>query len=231
MENRPGPDPSSGEARARAFDLCAFVRVSTGGLCAPHGGTVFPLAGSLSAVAPSVSSHRWERNRRKNSCGGRSHSARGSLGRSRDEFLRMIPGRAGFLIKNDGLPFALRERTSQPNATGLNHSVGLGAVRNRRSLPLAFKIRFGRTLWKSLHGLADGWPCARCRPLMLVWMQGLHDAVNVRLGKPPFRPDSYAQYASGLLERGFHAGCFGCRVARAVSRFLARAPRPQIWNR
>ncbi len=139
--------------------------------------------------------------------------------------------RAGFLIKNDGIPFALQERTSQPNANGSGHSVARGADRTRRSLALTFRIRFGRTLWKSLHGLADGWPCARCRPQMMVWMQGLHDAVNVRLGKPPFRPDSYAQYSSGLLERGFHAGCFGCRVARAGSRVLARAPRPQIWSR
>ena len=128
-------------------------------------------------------------------------------------------------------PFALQERTSQPNANGSGHSVARGADRTRRSLALTFKIRFGRTLWKSLHGLADGWPCARCRPQMMAWMQGLHDAVNVRLGKPPFRPDSYAQYASGLLERGFHAGCFGCRVARVGSRVLARAPRPQIWSR
>ena len=146
-------------------------------------------------------------------------------------FLRVTRGRARFLIKNDGIPLALQERTSQSNANRSDLSVARGAVRARPSLALAIKIRFGRTLWKSLHGLADGWPCARCRPQMMVWMQGLHDAVNVRLGKPPFRPDSYARYASGLLERGFHAGCFGCRVARAGSRFLARAPRPQIWNR
>ena len=139
--------------------------------------------------------------------------------------------RARFLIKNDGIPFALQERTSQSNANRSDLSVARGAVRTKPSLVLAIKIRFGRTLWKSLHGLADGWPCARCRPEMIVWMQGLHDAVNVRLGKPPFRPDSYARYASGLLERGFHAGCLGCRIARAGSRFLARAPRPKIWSR
>lgn len=139
--------------------------------------------------------------------------------------------RARLLIKNEGIPAALRERKIPTNASGSVHAVGPGAVRAKRSVALAIKIRFGRSLWKSLHGLADSWPCAQCQPQMSVWMQGLHDAVNVRLGKPPFRPDAYARYASGLLERGFHAGCFGCRVARAGSRFLARAPRPQIWTR
>ena len=137
----------------------------------------------------------------------------------------------GFLIKNDGLPAALRERKSPTNASETVRSAGPGAALTKRPVGLAIKIRFGRGLWKSLHRMADGWPCARCRPQMTVWMQGLHDAVNVRLGKPPFRPDSYARYASGSLERGFHPGCLGCRIARAGSRFLARAPRPQIWTR
>ena len=138
---------------------------------------------------------------------------------------------AGFLIKNDGIPAALQVSKGPTNATGSAHSMGPSAAHTKRPIALALKIRFGRNLWKSLHGLAHGWPCARCRPQMSVWMQGLHDAVNVRLGKPPFRPDAYARYASGLLERGFHAGCFGCRIARAGARFVARAPRPQIYTR
>jgi len=154
-----------------------------------------------------------------------------SIMSSRRLCFAVMTGRARFLIKNDGIPSALQERASQSNANRSDLSVAGGAVRTKPSPALAIKIRFGRTLWKSLHGLADGWPCARCRPQMIDWMQGLHDAVNVRLGKPPFRPDSYARYASGLLERGFHSGCFGCRVARAGSRFLARAPRPPIWSR
>ena len=125
----------------------------------------------------------------------------------------------------------LRERKSTANTNESVRSVAPGAALSKRSVALAIKIRFGRSLWKSLHRMADGWPCARCRPEMTVWMQGLHDAVNVRLGKPPFRPESHARYASGSLERGFHPGCLGCRIARAGSRFLARAPRPQIRTR
>jgi len=144
---------------------------------------------------------------------------------------RCTKARVGFLIRGDRIPAALQERKIPTNASGSMHPVVPGDVRTKRSVARAIKIRFGRSLWKSLHGLADGWPCARCRPQMTVWMQGLHDAVNVRLGKPPFRPDSYTRYASGSLEHALHRGCLGCRVARAGARFLARAPRPQIRSR
>jgi len=60
---------------------------------------------------------------------------------------------------------------------------------------------------------------------MIVWMQGLHDAVNVRLGKRSFRPASFAQFVSGALEGGYHLSCFTCRIARQGARLVARAPR------
>lgn len=55
-------------------------------------------------------------------------------------------------------------------------------------------------------------------------MQGLHDAVNVRLGKGPFRPESYGRFASGALEGGYHGTCMACRVARLGARVLAQSP-------
>src|SRR5437899_12837910 len=101
----------------------------------------------------------------------------------------------GFLINNDGLPAALRERKSPTNASETVRSVGPGAPLTKRPVGLAIQIRFGRGLWKSLHRMADGRPRARCRPQITVWMQRLHDALNVRRGQPPVRPDSYARYA------------------------------------
>src|SRR5256712_7569089 len=120
----------------------------------------------------------------------------------------------GFLIKNDGLPAALRERKSPTNASETVRSVGPGAALTKRPVGLAIKIRFGRGLWKSLHRMADGWPCARCRPQMTVWMQGLHDAVNVRLAKPPVPPGAEPRCASGSLARRFHPCGLGCPTAR-----------------
>src|SRR2546425_11953151 len=102
----------------------------------------------------------------------------------------------GFLIKNDGLPAALRERKSPTNASEAVCSVGAGAALTKRPVAVAIKIRFGRSLWKSLHRMADGWPGARWRPQMTAWMQVLRDAVNVRLGMRPVLDDLYARCAA-----------------------------------
>jgi len=135
-------------------------------------------------------------------------------------------GRAVPLIKQDGLPAALPEKNLATNGNGIGQSAATRSARIDRSAWMSQKIRFGRHLWKTLHRIADGWPCRRCRPQMTVWMQGLHDAVNVRLGRPVFFPESYARYSSGSLDGGFHLGCIGCRVARVGSRLVARAPSP-----
>src|SRR6266566_5947701 len=140
-------------------------------------------------------------------------------------------GLFGFLINEDGLPAALREREAATSVNGVPPSVHSRPTRNSRSVWFGVRLRFARTLWRMLHGVAEGWPCGRCRPRMSVWMQGLHDAVSVRLGKRPFRPDSFARYESGSLEGPYHRACFGCRLARIGSRWVARAPRPQLVPR
>lgn len=132
----------------------------------------------------------------------------------------------GFLINHDRLPAPLRENEIATDANGGAESMRFHEMRAMGSIGLAARIRFGRALWRVLHGVADRWPCRRCRPRMSDWMQGLHDAVNVRLGKPPFRSDSFARYESGSLEGPYHRLCFGCRLGRVASRWLARAPPP-----
>jgi hypothetical protein len=96
--------------------------------------------------------------------------------------------------------------------------------------PGPVKLAFGRTLWRYLHGIADHWPCDRCRPGISEWMSGLHDAVNVRLGKRPFRPASYDRFREGSLEGGVHLSCGGCRMFRLFSRLLARVPLPRRYD-
>ncbi|TLZ94754.1 MAG: hypothetical protein E6J95_03455 [Methanobacteriota archaeon] len=90
---------------------------------------------------------------------------------------------------------------------------------------MPFRRWLGKSLWKGLHGMSERWPCGRCQPSMVVWMQGLHDAVNVRLGKPSFSPSAFERFSSRALEGSYHRGCFGCRVARWGSRLVARTPR------
>ncbi|HLB66927.1 MAG TPA: hypothetical protein VJN63_00385 [Thermoplasmata archaeon] len=121
----------------------------------------------------------------------------------------------------------MRERRIATNASGNVHTGAGGAMHGASSLRVAFKIRFGQTLWMTLHKMADRWPCDRCRPELSAWMQGLHDAVNVRLGKSPFRPEAYGRFASGALEGGYHGTCIACRVARIGARVLAQSPPPR----
>jgi len=132
-------------------------------------------------------------------------------------------GPAGSLIKDDGVSLALRESQVASNARDAGRFGFSGDVRRVR---MSLRIRFGRTLWTGLHRLSERWPCRRCRPSLVIWMQGLHDAVNVRLGKRPFRPEAFARFSAGALNGSYHFGCFGCRVARWGSRIVARTSSP-----
>src|SRR5437899_11959202 len=105
----------------------------------------------------------------------------------------------GFLIKNDGLPAALRERKSPTNASETVRSAGPGAALTKRPVGLAIKIRFGRGLWKSLHRMTDAWPCARCRPQMTVWMQRPDTAPTGLRAKSPFARARWPRHHSAPL--------------------------------
>ncbi len=88
-----------------------------------------------------------------------------------------------------------------------------------------WRVRLGMRTWGSLHRLAAGWPCRRCRPNMRVWMEGFHDAVNVRLGKPAFRAVSFGRFATGELEERQHAACLICFFVRTALRTIGGIPR------
>ena len=129
------------------------------------------------------------------------------------------------LSRMTGFSLTLRESQVGSNARDAGRFGLSGDVRSVRT---SLRIRFGRTLWTVLHGLSEGWPCRRCRPSMVAWMQGLHDAVNVRLGKRPFHPEALVRFSSGALNGSYHIGCFGCRIARWASRLVARTPRLSV---
>ncbi len=87
-----------------------------------------------------------------------------------------------------------------------------------------WRVRMGMRTWELLHRLAAGWPCRRCRPNMRAWMEGFHDATNVRLGKPVFRAVSFGRFASGELDGRYHRACLGCRFLRMSLHLVARTP-------
>lgn len=88
----------------------------------------------------------------------------------------------------------------------------------------------GRKTWPLLHGMSDRWPCRRCRSSFSAWMSGLHDAVNIRIGRDPFRPEAWDRFRTGSLEGSFHPGCILCRGARWVSRLVAQVPNPSRFR-
>ncbi len=98
------------------------------------------------------------------------------------------------------------------------------AMRRIREPRRPWRVRLGMRIWGLLHRLATGWPCRRCRPHMQVWMEGFHDATNVRLGKPVFRAVSFGRFAGGELDGGYHRACLGCRLLRMSLRLVSRTP-------
>ncbi len=99
------------------------------------------------------------------------------------------------------------------------------AMRRIREPRMPWRVRMGMRTWELLHRLAAGWPCLRCRSNIREWMEGFHDATNVRLGKPVFRAVSFGRFASGELDGGYHRACLGCRLLRMSLRLVAGTPR------
>ena len=104
-----------------------------------------------------------------------------------------------------------------------------------RELRKPWRVRLATRVWGTLHRLAAGWPCRRCRPNMRVWMEGFHDAVNVRLGKPVFRAVSFGRFATEELEGRQHGACFSCFFVRIALRGIGGIPREDTgtppWRR
>jgi len=107
---------------------------------------------------------------------------------------------------------------------------GIAVQEARTGFPprLAFLKILGRKSWPLLHGISDRWPCRRCRTSLSTWMSGLHDAVNVRIGRNPYRPEAFERFRIGQLEGSFHPGCALCRIARWASRIVAQVPKSGI---
>ncbi len=101
----------------------------------------------------------------------------------------------------------------------------MSGVPARRKAGKPFRARLGMWAWRYLHGLAARWPCDRCRPPFFEWMEGMHDAVNVGLGRSLARPASFARFASGALDGRYHGGCVGCRILRTGFWLIAPATR------
>ncbi len=52
----------------------------------------------------------------------------------------------------------------------------------------------GRRTWGMLHGLAENYGCDTCRQTFITLVSGMHDMVNVHLGKPVKDPARWRKF-------------------------------------
>lgn len=58
----------------------------------------------------------------------------------------------------------------------------------------------GQRTWQLLHGLADHYPCPPCKPVFQTLASGIHDVVNVHLGKPVHDPRRFKAFVDLVKE-------------------------------
>jgi len=57
--------------------------------------------------------------------------------------------------------------------------------------PLKEPAESGRRAWSALEKACDNLQCEECRNDCLLFINGLHDAINIKLGKPMRTPDDF----------------------------------------
>jgi hypothetical protein len=55
----------------------------------------------------------------------------------------------------------------------------------------AWRVEIGHRGWKIIHGAIENYPCDACRRGGTVVFRGVHDLVNIHLGKPVRYPEAF----------------------------------------
>lgn len=58
----------------------------------------------------------------------------------------------------------------------------------------------GSDVWSKIHKLAESIPCDTCREHAVPLMEGVHDHVNVGLGKQPHDERNYQNFVDEVLK-------------------------------
>jgi hypothetical protein len=64
--------------------------------------------------------------------------------------------------------------------------------------------RLGRKVWYLVHCMADNYGCGSCRPAAQMLFSGVHDAVNIHLGKPIHDPTNWRNFVAAINEADSH---------------------------
>jgi hypothetical protein len=64
----------------------------------------------------------------------------------------------------------------------------------------AYRIALGNRVWELLHGIANNYGCSSCRPGAKMLISGIHDTVNIFLGKPVYDPENFQKFVEHINE-------------------------------
>ena len=70
--------------------------------------------------------------------------------------------------------------------------------------PLREPSESGRRAWSALEKACDNLQCQECRDDCLRFMNGLHDAINIKLGKPMRTPNDFVYLRGFVNEMSKH---------------------------
>jgi hypothetical protein len=63
----------------------------------------------------------------------------------------------------------------------------------------------GRRAWSHLEKACDNLQCGECRNDCVKFIRGLHDAINIKLGKPMRSPNDFAYLKDFINSMGSYA--------------------------
>jgi hypothetical protein len=95
----------------------------------------------------------------------------------------------------------------------LRQNIASSYIRNTRSRnrwkiipePQKEPLESGRAAWRALEKACDNLQCEECRKDCLRFINGLHDAINIKLGKPLRSPSDFMYLTEFVSEMNKHA--------------------------
>jgi hypothetical protein len=88
----------------------------------------------------------------------------------------------------------------------LRQNIGTHAMNRWKTMPEPQKepSESGRRAWSSIEKACDNLQCEECRNDCLRFMNGLHDAINMKLGKPIRTPNDFIYLRDFINEMSKH---------------------------
>jgi hypothetical protein len=101
-----------------------------------------------------------------------------------------FPTKTGVYIKQNAIPYTMNTLSNQWKII---------------PEPLKESSESGRRAWSALETACDNLQCEECRNDCLRFINGLHDAINIKLGKPMKTPNDFIYLRDFINEMSKHS--------------------------